>query len=183
MYFGSSKWKYIRYDIEVYLKNLRLRELIDRNPKAVLGLTVISLLAFTFIVIGQLIPDSPKKHKQPDTVWFYDLNTNQLFTANRSKLPPIKAPSGPLPDGTPAGVRAYLFDSNDPNRTEPVIGFLEKFSPEGKIAQKDYDPAKHNAQLWAAGRFFLRLSDEKWVKADSLEGRKIYKNYYLDKEK
>ena len=91
-----------------------------------------------------------------------------------------------MQDGTPAGVRAHVFSYNDsksnnqPQTKEPVIGFLEMFSPEGKENWKSYDPTKHTVEKWAKGRFFRRPDDKEWVPANSPEGRAIYEEFFID---
>jgi len=164
-------------------KRLGAKKWTDQNPKAIIGITIVSLLLFITVLISQLTPDKPVIPHEPEQAWFYDLNTKELFTAKISKLPPIKAPSGPLPDGKPAGVRAYVFSCNDPNKTETstVIGFLEMFSSEGKESQKSYDPQKHSAKLWAKGRFFRHPEDKEWLPADSPEGFTIYSEFFISK--
>ena len=175
----SRKWKYLLYEIEERWERFGLKKWINLNPRVVIGIAAVSFLLFIVIAIGQLIPDKPAGIEEPKKVWFYDINSKQLFAAKTSNLPPIKAPSGPLPDGTPAGVRAYVFASNDPNGTEPVIGFLETFSPEGKEIQKTYDSKKHDAKQWAEGRLFRRPNDKEWVPADSPEGQAIYEKFLI----
>ena len=181
MSFNSRKWRYFWYDIEERWKRLGIKKWIEQNPKAIIGITIVSLLLFIVVLVGQLTPDKLDTPHEPEQAWFYDLNTKKLFTAKSSKLPPIKAPSGSLPDGGPAGVRAYVFSCNDPNKTEPltVIGFLEMFSQEGKESQKSYDPKRHSAKLWVQGRFFRHPEGEEWIPADSSEGKAIYSEFFI----
>ena len=118
MHFWLRELKHFYYELEDRVQRLGLKEWIEWHPRAVIGITIACFLVFAMVTIGQLNPDKPVRPDEPEKVWFYDLNTKELFTAKRSKLPPIKAPSGPLPDGTPAGVRAYVFNENDPNQDE-----------------------------------------------------------------
>ena len=178
MVFNKNKWKYLKYELELRWERLAIKEWINRNPKVVTSIAAVSFLLFAVIAIGQLIPDKPLAPKEPKTAWFYDQNTNQLFEAKSSKSPPIKAPSGPMPDGSPAGVRAYLFDSDQSNSTQQSIGLLEKLSPEGKQAQKDYDPKKHDSKLWATGRFFRRPDQKEWTPANTPEGLALFMQFH-----
>jgi len=46
-------------------------------------------------------------------VWFYDLNTNELFAGSSNDQAPMASPSGDLNNagsGTPAGVRALVLE-------------------------------------------------------------------------
>jgi hypothetical protein len=87
--------------------------------------------------------------------WYYDLNTKQLFVAEVTKHIPIDAPSGPAPDGTKAGVRAFVFSHGscaDPARR--FIGWLETIDPSGKR--------------------LIRAEDEtEWVAFDSPRGSQL----------
>jgi hypothetical protein len=82
-------------------------------------------------VIGLLSSGEAPKVKEYKKGWFYDLNTGKLFVAKSKLIPPIEAPSGPLENGKPAGVKAYVFSYKyEPNESERFIGFLETFTPE-----------------------------------------------------
>ena len=178
MAFNKNKWKYLKYELELRWQRMTFKEWINRNPKVFTSIAAVSFLLFAVIAIAQLIPDKPPAHEEPNTAWFCDLNTNQLFEAKSSKLPPIKAPSGTLPDGSPAGVRAYLFDSDQPNSTQQSVGLLEKLSPEGKQAQKNYDPKNHDSKLWATGRFFRRPDQKEWTPANTPKGIALYQQFH-----
>lgn len=69
---------------------------------------------------------------EPGKAWFYDLNTKELFVAPGSSIPPIEAPSGSLPNGTPAGVQAVVLEGNG----EQKIAYLFTYPAEAK-AQLD----------------------------------------------
>ncbi len=59
-------------------------------------------------------------------VWFFDLNTGELFAAADSLLPPTLAPSGDR-TGNPAGVLAHVLRVDD--GPELRIAFLETYTP------------------------------------------------------
>lgn len=75
---------------------------------------------------------------QPDAAprwrWYLDLNTNELFAAAATEIPPIDAPSGPLrPHGAasePAGVLAMVFRLG--RNAGPRIAFIQKRTPESR---------------------------------------------------
>jgi len=183
MNYWLRELKQLFYELEDRWKRLGVSEQLHSHPKTVAAVTVACLLLFLVVVIVQSKPKTTAALNKPRDVWFYDLNTKELFTAKSSKLPPIETASGTLPDGTPAGVRAYVFIATDSKQpTEPFIGFLEMFTPEGKKAQGSYNPKKHNAKLWAQGRFFRRPEDPEWIPADSPEGMAIYTDYLSQHE-
>lgn len=71
--------------------------------------------------------DGPKK------LWFYDINTGELFSGDVAELPPITAPSGDLknaPAGTPAGVLASVIRLE--GETDKKIAFLQAYTPQAK---------------------------------------------------
>ncbi len=181
MFFRSREWKYLRYDIMQRWERLLIRQWINQNPKIVTGITAVLLLLFLVIVVCQFLPGKPVQYEGPKKAWFYDLNTGELFTAKSKLLPPTKAPSGPLPDGTPAGVRAYVFYSNAPNDTdtEPFVGFLETLSPQAKQSKASLNSKTHSAKQWAKGRSFRRPDEDKWFPADSDQGRSIFNEFFV----
>ncbi len=169
-------WRYIRYDIEERWDRLGLRKWINNNPKIVIGISVIAGIVFLLIVITSLIPYKPPITSESQKNWYYDLNTETLFVVDGTKIPPIDAPSGKLPDGQPAGVRAYVFSySRNPNESERFIGYLEKFTPEGKKMIVSIRKSKSNVtggmvRRLNSNRFVCRPSDKCWYLADSKEG-------------
>ncbi len=73
-----------------------------------------------------MVGDGPRK------LWFYDLNTGELFAGDVAELPPITAPSGDLKNskGTPAGVLASVIRiEGDKNKK---IAFLQAYTPDAK---------------------------------------------------
>lgn len=81
--------------------------------------------------------------KRTGQVWYYDLNTGTLFTGKVEDVAPVDAPSGPLPDGGQAGVKAYVFsygDCNDENQR--FVAWLERASVNTKkvLTESKSDP-------------------------------------------
>jgi hypothetical protein len=95
---------------------------------------------------------------------FYDLNTGSLFEVKAGTVPPVDAPSGPLPDGSKAGVRAYLFrydgDSNS------FVGFLETTA----------GPARQN-ETWQSTHLIKTPDDNDWYPAGSPEAIEIRRSF------
>jgi hypothetical protein len=116
-------------------------------------------------------------------VWFYDINTGELFKAKAKLIPPIEAPSGPLPDGNPAGVMAHVFTYNDSNGVpKTFIAYLEKM--EWKFVRESTDKnltPEEKIRNWASGRMIKRPEDVEWFRADSEEALKIVQLKHLPK--
>jgi len=70
--------------------------------------------------------DGPKK------LWFYDLNTGELFAGDVAELPPIAAPSGDLKgaSGQAAGVLASVIRLE--GETDKKVAFLQAYTKEAK---------------------------------------------------
>ena len=136
MCFRLPNWKYLHYDVKEWWGRLVLREWINNNPRLIIGITLGLVIVFLATIIGQCTRGQGPAARGYKKVWFYDLNTRELFIATSDKLPPIKAPSGSLPNGEPAGVKAYVLSYSDkPNEPNYSIGYLEKFTPKGTSTQ------------------------------------------------
>jgi hypothetical protein len=172
-------WRYIRYHIEERWERLELRNRINRNPKIVIGISMVTGILFLLIFITQVVSFKPPILSESQKVWFYDLNTEKLFLADWDRIPPIDTPSGRLPDGQPAGVKAYLLsDSENPKTPEQRIRYLEKFTPEGREIISSFQKSENiiteeMIQQLNRNRFVRRIADHDWYLADSREGRFI----------
>lgn len=168
---------WLRYEIQQRWEQLAgaVREKVNQNPKIVIAITAVSVSILLLIVIGQFTSGGTvKKIEDYKKAWFYDLNTGELFIARSDVIPPIEAPSGPLPNGQPAGVKAYVFTyTYEPNESEVFIGFLETTNPN---AEQD---ASDSAQQWGQGKLVRRIDDEQWMPGNSREGRTILEEIFL----
>ena len=160
----------------VLAKLLGARAWLNRqNPKVIIGITVFTVILLLTVVISLLSSGEPPKVKEYKKGWFYDLNTGKLFVAKSELIPPIEAPSGPLENGEPAGVKAYIFSyKHEPNESERFIGFLETSDPNAEMGSTSPVSQKtDSAASWGHGKLFRRLEDAKWVSGSSKEGRAI----------
>ena len=133
-----------------------------------------SVVAIVREVVGPPIPQGPTQ------AWFYDLNTAKLFPGPIDSIPPIPAPSGPLPDGTLAGVLAHVHTCKTCAEAERAVVYLETRTPEAqaKVAalrkvppHTDPPPEIRNANCEG---ILVRLpSDTRWIDNKTQEGRAI----------
>lgn len=176
MGFEIPEW--LRYEIIRWWERLELRRRINRNPGLVIRITIAAVLIL-FAITGSLMFGGRKTvavDKSPKA-WFYDLNTGKLFTAKNNLVPPIEAPSGPLLNGRPAGVRAYVFSFvPEPNESELFIGFLEKSDPNAGPAPANSEA--EGSKLWGQGRLIRLVEDKEWYQANSREGRDILRRFF-----
>lgn len=177
MMFRVPDW--LSYEIRHKLEGLRdgferfhIKDRISDHPKAaaIIALAFVVLLASVVSWIVGRVPSRP--FRESKRVWFYDLNTGELFSASGKQVGPIAVPSGPLPNGDPAGVRAHVYTYlRDPNESERFIAFLEKPDPNATV--KELNPDRSNLKEWSRGRLIKRVGSDTWVAPTSPRGRQI----------
>ena len=124
-------WEYIRYDLLRRWEQAAIRRRINRNPRVVIAITAAAVFILLVTLIWLALPDGTGQLEIVKKGWFYDLNSGQLFTTRYNARPPVKAPSGPLPGGGRAGVKAYVLTYVDePNESQWFIAFLETTEPD-----------------------------------------------------
>ena len=166
----------------------KIRTWMNNNSAIVTILAVVVLImSLGIIVISQQRPSF-----EPVPVYFYDLNTGQLFPGMSSDVPPIPAPSGGLVLNNqvterPAGVKAYVYSCTDcEDESSQFIGWLEMYTPDVKAQlenPQDFappaDPESMEAEMAAMEAFDRghligepadNVSNIKWVPATSEEG-------------
>ncbi len=155
-----------------------LRAWINEHPGAVLATAAGSGGLLVLVLILQLIPDKAPQIQTIEKEWYYDLNTGKLFTAAAGLRPPIDAPSGPMPGGAPAGVRAHVL-SLEPDESQRFIGFLETTAPPDVVARWPVRPVHASeAAKWGRGKLICRADDKNWVPADSRQGQQIFEEAF-----
>ena len=170
MNFRLPEWKYLKDDIEDWFSRIYIRRWINSNPRIIVLITNLAVILF-IVVIYSVVRKNSAQRPEYEKAWYYDLNTGQLFVANNDLTTPISAPSGPLPDGKPAGVKAYVFSYvKNSDQSQRFVGFLEKNDPNYVNSKPNGGPAQ-----WGDGKLVKRTSDNKWFQADSKEGKEILK--------
>ncbi len=165
------RWERLKERLQLPL----VRSWINEYPTVVFSIAAASVMLLLAIVIWLSIPDKPLPIVTIEKEWYYDLNTGKLFTAEKGLAPPIEAPSGPLPDGTAAGVRAYVLSYvYEPNESERFIAFLETTtSPEILAKLPTRRDTVNAAKKWGKGKMVRRIDDKLWIPADSKWGQQI----------
>ncbi len=144
----SGRNQQLRYEfLERWEKFTSFRKWANDHP-LILAITA-GISFFIFLVVLAILfwPSSSYEFKEPEKVWFYDLNTGELLSASSESVPPIDTLSGKM-----AGVKAHVFSSKNGDN---YIGYLEKF--------------ENNVHL------IKRVEDEKWVEYESSLGKSILK--------
>ena len=165
--------EWLKYEIKYHWE--KLREWINRNPKAMVAIVGVCFLMLVLALIKISCRPRRPEVKPATKAWFYDLNTSELFADKADLDGPIDAPSGPLADGEPAGVRAYVFSYvDDPNEDEIMIGYMEKPDPNAKpFSETDIDPKTVRRRQWGYGKLICTVEDANWAPATSHKGRWI----------
>ncbi len=175
MFLKLPDW--LRYEIRHRWEHFSMdaRRWVNRRPRVIGVITAVSVLVLVVVIVALAIPEEQIEVKEYEKAWFYDLNTGELFVASNELAGPIEAPSGPLAGGRPAGVRAYVFSySDEPNEANRFIGFLERPWDDAKEENSGQANGQGGAvNRWGHGRLICRVGDERWVPADSKEGRSI----------
>ncbi len=176
MFFRLPDW--LRYEIEHRWERLAVnaRRRINAHPGLIIGITATSVFVLLVTIVWLSWPEKiVEEVVESELAWFYDLNTGKLFTSRSELIGPVDAPSGPLPCGRPAGVRAYVFSYIDePNESERFIGFLERPNLAAKNNEfASIDSSLGGAGQWGQGRLICRVGNERWFPADSEQGQAI----------
>ncbi len=164
----------LRHRMEHLAQGMNVRGIrgwVNDHPLRIALLAALSTLVL--LLLGWAFrPASPQEFNEGRQAWFFDQNTQKLFVASSKKTGPIAAPSGPLPDGNHAGLRArvYSYEVN-PHDTELFVGFLERPDPHGPSKASAADVATFTK--WAQARLIKRVNDDQWVPATSAEGQAI----------
>ena len=165
---------WLSFEIQRRWEQMALRTWINSNPRLMIGVAAASVLLFLVIVIRQLMPGPARNVEEYEKGWFYDINKGELFAEKAELAGPIEAPSGPLPNGKPAGVKAYVFSyAREPNESNRFIGFLEMPDPNAEEKSESVKPGTGGAEQWGRGKLIRRVKDKKWYPANSKGGQTI----------
>jgi len=159
---------------------INTRQLIQSNRSPVIGAAA-AMLVLSLSIVTAAAWDGG--HARNPKLWYYDLETHELFTSRRP-LPPIAAPSNDNTDA-PTGVRAYVFACGacSAKGEGEFIGYLETFSDEAtdlyRRVENGEELALNEEELWKTVSQGHRIRDEpndRWVPFDNEDGRQIRAN-------
>lgn len=103
-----------------------MKDWIANKPGIVGVIAVVIILFAGYMIFGSVKP-SVRIDAWPNA-YYYDLNSGKTFVLPAHNVPPVAAPSGPLPDGKPAGVWAAVFSCGScADANSRFVGWLEKF--------------------------------------------------------
>jgi hypothetical protein len=158
--------------------------MLDR--KKALLLTMVLLLALVAVV--RVVGGRGDGGPLPGTarsVYYYDLNTGELFVADAGLIPPIDAPSGVLrgtQDGK-AGVMAYVFTCGSCSPQDRYVAWIETYTPKARRALAEQSSTKQHPLADRQGSAAVSSlvaevnptdpGDVKWMDLKSQQGSSI----------
>jgi hypothetical protein len=169
----------LRYQVRHWLERFQTaggprnwRRWVNDNPGLALSGVVFSVLLLVVVLWWVHRAAPANTLPQAKMAWFQDTNTGELFLARSNKAGPVAAPSGPGPDGEPAGFRAHVYSYVlDPNEDDLFVGFLERPDDAGGVKVRPAD--MKDLHKWSEARLIKRVQDKEWVPAASAEGQAI----------
>ncbi len=158
----------------------------DSGESRNLVLAAIAIIVVCVVVVyGVMYWRADSTGVEHEQVWYYDLNTQELFAADRTLVPPIEAPSGPAEDGGLAGVRAYVFSCGDcSDSSERFVGWVEKYTADvrrairvqtGIASEEEMSGPTLPPPRWEEGHLIRAVENTEtgWVQASSGAGQAI----------
>ena len=147
-----------------------VRGLLARSPALTIAASLSLLCGCIFFIVWRLLP--AKEVELEAMVYFYDLNSGELFDVPADTMPPVETESGPH-QGMPAGVRAHVFCCGDfKPGDEFFVGMLECPSDavptEHRPAGVEVVPGGEEG-----GTVVRRPTDDRWYAENSRRGSRI----------
>ena len=146
------------------------------------AIVVVSVAAFLLLVgvtwgLVRSTGDDAESSTEPGA-WL-DTNTGEYFRGPVDAQPPIEAPSGPRPDGRPAGVRVYTFACGHCGPDSEI--YVSYFETQLPVNVEPPANKKENPGQWLeyqqasqrARRVRPPGKDTKWIPYYSEEGQDV----------
>jgi len=155
---------------------MNIREYMNNNPAVVTIGAVVILVICLGLIIKTLFKGSGGR-TGPVDVYYYDLNTGELFTAGSDKFPPIQSPTD---EGDKlSGVRAMVFSCGDcDKKSTHFVGYLERYTPEAKAAMEraasSDEPMMEDVYEMEQGREVKLPDAAEWIDGNSEAGMAVY---------
>lgn len=110
-----------------------IRQLLENN-QAVFTLVAMAMIGGSVYTLQNFMDRHATGRKRVTALWYYDINTGDLFAGPRNLMAPIDAPSGATEDGKPAGAQAHVFACGNCEKSNPFIGYLSRYTEDAKEA-------------------------------------------------
>lgn len=158
---------------------MKIREWMNNNPAIMTIGAVVLLIICLGVIVNQL--RGPGTRARTIDVYYYDLNTGELFVTESDQIPPIDTDSG-----AEAGVLAYVYSCTDcSDESSRKIGFLQKYSKEAKQMLVDAggeppDDPRFYEVVEMNGQLVKRVEDQAWVPINSEQGYEMMEQSGVD---
>jgi hypothetical protein len=154
----------------------RAREWVNQNSAAVtIGAVIILIFSLAYLWFSN--PSAGPGSRAVMDAYFYDVESNETFTARADELPPIQRENGHK------AYKSYIFTCSEcSNEADRFVGYYEGFTADYKEKrQKAIDAAKSGGthpmpdeamymeEGYSKGRMISRDGKE-WVTSDSPQG-------------
>lgn len=124
------------------------RNYLNNNPAVVTIIAIVVLLVCLAVIWSQL--GGGRGYSPITEIYFYDLNTGELFIAEATAVAPIEAPSGDF-NGLPAGVRAHVYACDDcGDESDREVAFLQMTPMEVKQRVEQARASGNEDQMYEA---------------------------------
>jgi hypothetical protein len=172
---------------------MKYREWMNQNSALITIGAVLILIGALYAIIRQQWGGGGTY--KPIDVYYYDMSItsgtemDRLFPGKSNDFPPIEAPSkAKAPDGSPTGVRAWVFSCGDcSDKSKWFIGFLETYTKEAKDAMVEITkppaaggapappPMPTGAEMMAReqGHLISIPGEDKWVPYSGPQGLEL----------
>lgn len=149
---------------------MSIRDFLNNNSALVTILAVVLLIVALGFIVMQLGGGGNRVRTIP--VYYYDLDTGELFERESDTIPPVETSSGEM-----NGVRAFVFACNDcSDESDRFVGYLEMFTQEAKeileMAPEDR-PEDVPYDFYESGRLVKTPESDRWFEANSPQGFQI----------
>jgi len=172
---------------------MKYRDWMNQNSAVITIGAVLVLIGALYAIIKQQW--GPGTTYKPIDVFYYDMSLtsgsemDRLFSGKSNEFPPIEAPSkAKTPDGSPTGVRAWVFSCGDcSDKSKWFIGFLETYTRDAKDAMLEMTkapatggaaappPMPTGAEMMARenGHLISIPGEDKWVPYSGPQGLEL----------
>lgn len=167
---------------------MNARDFLNNNSALVTIIAVVILVVSLGVII--MNTRGPGAVQTVD-LYFYDLNTGQLFVAASDQIPPIDVPGGqPIQTAQgpkPAGVRAHVFacgtcpdvtgmNADQVKAAGAQIAYIEMFTEQGKAAMTAPPNAQGPGPMMVdpmEQTLVAKAEDRKWLPMYSEQGYRL----------
>lgn len=115
-----------------------VRSKLQRNSPLTV-LVALAVLVICGVVIWRFRQQSATQRDVPNRQWFLDVGTGKLYPVDANLPAPQEPPSrATLPDGSPGGVKAYVFSCGDCNDARAqFVGYVETLPESERVKPPD----------------------------------------------